>query len=69
MENTKDRKFRMVLYPEDSTHCCAFGRLLEGGYNFAGILHNNDVWTADDESFNPEKHKVGEKKKIIGISS
>lgn len=51
----RDRKFCAVLYPEDSTHAEAIEKLKSGGYNFAAILHNEDLYE-DGE------HK-GEKKK------
>lgn len=44
-----------VLYPEDPTHVAAIEKLMQGGYNFAAILHDEDVYE-DGE------HK-GEKKK------
>lgn len=40
----RDRKFVAVLYPEDSTHADCIEKLKTGGYNFAGILHNKDVY-------------------------
>lgn len=51
----RDRKFCAVLYPEDPTHAEAIEKLKSGGYNFAAILHNEDIYE-DGE------HK-GEKKK------
>lgn len=42
----RDRKFRMVLYPEDMTHVEAIEKLQMGGYNFVAMLHDKDV--ADD---------------------
>lgn len=40
----RDRKFVAVLYPEDPSHVACIEKLLSGGYNFAGILHNKDVY-------------------------
>lgn len=40
----RDRKFCAVLYPEDATHAAAVEKLKSGGYNFAGILHDKDVY-------------------------
>lgn len=57
------RNWRCVLYPEDPTHCEAINKLAEGGYRYACILHNQDIWKADDPKFDPEKHKEGETKK------
>lgn len=51
----RDRKFCAVLYPEDPTHVAAIDKLMNGGYNFAGILHDEDVWDEGDH--------IGEKKK------
>lgn len=39
----RDRKFVMVLYPEDPTHAAAIEKMKAGGYNFAAILHDKDV--------------------------
>lgn len=39
----RDRKFCAVLYPEDATHTAAIDKLKSGGYNFAAILHSQDV--------------------------
>lgn len=40
----RDRKFCAVLYPEDPTHAACIEKLMNGGYNFAGILHDKDVY-------------------------
>lgn len=42
--NFRDRKFCAVLYPEDPTHAACIEKLMNGGYNFAGILHDKDVY-------------------------
>ena len=39
----RDRKFVMVLYPEDPTHAAAMEKLKSGGYNFAAIKHDKDL--------------------------
>lgn len=44
----RDRKFVAVLYPEDSTHVDCIEKLKTGGYNFAAILHNKDVYEDGD---------------------
>lgn len=44
MENFRDRKFCAVLYPEDETHAACIEKLKTGGYNFAAILHDQDVY-------------------------
>lgn len=51
----RDRKFCAVLYPEDPTHAAAIEKLKTGGYNFAVILHDQDVYEDGDQK--------GEKKK------
>lgn len=40
----RDRKFCAVLYPEDPTHAACIEKLKSGGYNFAAILHDKDVY-------------------------
>lgn len=40
----RDRKFVAVLYPEDPTHAACVDKLSQGGYNFAAILHDQDVY-------------------------
>jgi len=44
----RDRKFVAVLYPEDPTHAEAIEKLKQGGYNFAAILHDKDVYEDGD---------------------
>lgn len=44
----RDRKFVAVLYPEDETHAACIEKLKAGGYNFAAILHNKDVYEDGD---------------------
>ena len=43
-EKFRDRKFVAVLYPEDPTHAECMEKLKAGGYNFAAILHDKDVY-------------------------
>lgn len=40
----RDRKFCAVLYPDDESHVEALSKLQSGGYNFAAILHDKDVY-------------------------
>lgn len=40
----RDRKFCAVLYPEDPTHAACIEKLKSGGYNFAAVLHDKDVY-------------------------
>lgn len=60
MENPRSRNWVMVLYPDDPTHIECITRLEQSGYNYAGILHNEDVYDkhdTDDDSL------IGSKKK------
>lgn len=61
MESWRDRKFRLLLYPEDETHCRAIYELEQAGYKYAAILHEKDVWTDDDPDIG--EHIVGSIKK------
>lgn len=54
----KDRKYVAVLYPEDETHVAAMEKLKSGGYDYAAILHDSDVYESDGEN-----HKKGDLKK------
>lgn len=54
----KDRKYVAVLYPDDPTHVAAMEKLESGGYDFAAILHDSDVYETDGED-----HKAGDLKK------
>lgn len=53
----RDRKFVMVLYPEDAAHSAAMEKMKSGGYNFAAILHDKDK-TEDGSSKKPHWHVV-----------
>lgn len=44
----RDRKFVAVLYPEDESHVDCMAKLQSGGYNFAAILHDQDVYEDGD---------------------
>lgn len=44
----RDRKFVAVLYPEDASHVECIEKLKTGGYNFAAILHDKDVYEDGD---------------------
>lgn len=54
----KDRKYVAVLYPDDPTHAAAMEKLESGGYDYAAILHDSDVYETDGED-----HKAGDLKK------
>ena len=49
-EKFRDRKFVAVLYPEDDSHKEAVEKLKAGGYNFAAILHDKDVYEDGDHA-------------------
>ena len=40
----RSRLFVAVLYPEDSSHVECISKLESNGYNYAGILHDKDVY-------------------------
>lgn len=60
MDNPRSRNWVMVLYPEDSTHMDCINRLEHSGYNYAGILHCEDVY---DEHDTDDISLIGTKKK------
>lgn len=47
MEKFRSRNFCFVLYPEDKTHVDAVAKLSEG-YKYLAVLHDRDVYDADD---------------------
>ena len=53
----RDRKFVMVLYPEDPAHAAAIEKMKSGGYNFAAILHDKDK-AEDGQPKKPHWHVV-----------
>lgn len=59
MNKVKARCWVLVLYPEDSTHAECIEKLNQGGYTYAGILHDRDFWE-DGEN---EEYAAGEPKK------
>lgn len=59
MEKVRSRNWVMILYPEDETHVAAMEILEKGGFKYAAILHDKDVY-AEGES---ETHNPGELKK------
>lgn len=48
LEKYRDRKFCALLYPEDPTHAACMDKLKSGGYNFAAILHDKDIYEDGD---------------------
>lgn len=61
MEKWRDRKYRLLLYPDDPTHAECMRKLEAGGYKFAAILHDKDVWEDGDED--KAEHEAGTPKK------
>ncbi len=45
----RDRKYCAVLYPEDPTHFACIEKLKTGGYTYALILHDQDVYEDGDQ--------------------
>lgn len=61
MEKYRARVHMLLLYPDNESHTEVLSRIMKS-YDYAGITHDKDVWTEDDEKKNPE-HKAGELKK------
>ena len=61
MDKWRDRKFRLLLYPDDPTHVSAIELLPGLGIDYLYIQHTEDTWLADDEELGV--HTVGDPKK------
>ena len=61
MEKYRSRVHMLLLYPDNENHVEVLSKIMKS-YDYAGITHDKDVWTAEDEKKNPE-HKQGELKK------
>ena len=59
MDKLKTRCFVMVLYPDDPSHFKCIELLTQGGYTFAGILHDQDTWSEGES----EEYETGTLKK------
>ena len=57
----RDRKFLFMLYPDNEEHAKAVEKIKKS-YDYAGILHDRDYFTEEDEKKNPE-HVAGTLKK------
>lgn len=57
----RGRVHMILLYPDNESHVEALDRIAKS-YDYAGVKHDKDTWTEDDELKNPE-HKKGELKK------
>ena len=60
-EKYRARVHLILLYPENEEHREALDKISKS-YDYAGIIHDKDTWTEEDEKENPE-HKQGEFKK------
>lgn len=56
----RTQNWALLLYPDDKSHYDCLQKLMDGNYLFAGILHDKDVYEADDEKLG---HKKGALKK------
>lgn len=61
MEKYRARVHMLLLYPDNESHVEVLSKITKS-YDYAGITHDRDTWTAEDEKKNPE-HKQGELKK------
>jgi hypothetical protein len=61
MEKYRARVHMLLLYPDNESHVEVLNKIMKS-YDYAGITHDRDTWTEEDEKKNPE-HKVGELKK------
>ena len=59
-EKWRDRKFRLLLYPDDPTHAALMERLNAEGHRYVAILHDKDVWetSGDEDSEDAEEKKA-----------
>ena len=60
-EKYRARVHMLLLYPDNESHVEVLSKITKS-YDYAGITHDRDYWTAEDEKKNPE-HKQGELKK------
>lgn len=61
MEKYRSRVHMILLYPDNENHVEVL-RKISKSYDYAGITHDRDTWTEEDEKKNPE-HKQGALKK------
>lgn len=57
----RSRVHLLLLYPDNPDHLEVLDKITKS-YDYAGIVHNRDVWSEEDEKQNP-LHKAGELKK------
>ena len=60
-EKYRARVHMILLYTDNEAHISALDKISKS-YDYAGIIHDKDTWTEEDEKKNPE-HKQGELKK------
>ena len=60
-EKYRARVHMLLLYPDNESHVEVLSKIMKS-YDYAGITHDRDTWTAEDEKKDP-KHKQGELKK------
>lgn len=61
MDKYRARVHMLLLYPDNESHVEVLSKIMKS-YDYAGITHDRDTWTEEDEKKNPE-HKQGELKK------
>lgn len=61
VEKYRARVHMLLLYPDNDNHVEVLSKIMKS-YDYAGITHDKDVWTEEDEKKNPE-HKQGTLKK------
>ena len=61
MEKYRGRVHMLLLYSDNAEHMQALDKIKKS-YDYAGVLHNRDAWTEEDEKKNPE-HIAGVIKK------
>lgn len=60
-EKYRGRVHMLLLYPDNESHVEVLSKIMKS-YDYAGVTHDRDIWTEEDEKKNPE-HKQGELKK------
>lgn len=60
-EKYRARVHMLMLYPDNESHLEAIDKITKS-YDYAGVKHDRDRWTEEDEKKDP-KHKQGELKK------
>ena len=61
IEKYRARVHMLLLYPDNESHVDVLSKITKS-YDYAGITHDRDTWTEEDEKKNPE-HKAGDLKK------